>query len=356
MIETETTTRAELPRKRYRPRRALELASEVGVLAGWLVGVALLVEGRGAAATLAGVVVLTVVAVQAILLFHDNMHQSAYGHRRLEGWIGRIVGAFYGCPFHFLRHEHLRHHRHAGLVEDDPEALHLHETDAARRPQGRLLARIASSAGDAWLYTWLLQLGQFLRWARRQLVRVEDRELVRATLLDVAFMLAFWIPFTCFLVSRGAYGRVLLFGFLVPALLGLALVYKVAKPLHTLMIPFRLEGLSYAERQFAVSRTFETHPVLALLVCNLSYHLEHHLYPHVSRWDLPRLSREIRPALVAFARRHDLPLAIHDGYTSWIRNYPRLPSAFNPIEEWSEWTRFNRAFDYVHLHTPERRS
>src|SRR5262249_36729760 len=209
-----------LPRPRYRPRIGVEIAYEAALVAAFVAGVRGIAAAESLAACVGWSAVMTVVTIHAILLFHDCMHQSAFGRRRLEGWIARAIGAYYGCPFHFLRAEHLRHHRRAGLVEDDPEALHLHAADAARRPHGPLLARIANSAWDALVYTWLLQLGQFARWIRGRAGR-RDRELVRRTAVDVACILALWVPLTAFLVSRGAYARVLVWAFAVPAVVGL---------------------------------------------------------------------------------------------------------------------------------------
>ena len=331
--------------KRYRPRVAVELGVNLVLVVTLAAGLTAIVHGS-TAGMIAGTIALTLCAVQAILLFHDCMHQSAFGRRKVDTWVARAIGAFYGVPFHFLRHEHLSHHRRAGLVDGDPEALHPTEADADRRPLGRLLAHVAHGGGDAFLYTWILQFGQFARFLRRP----TDRALLRATLIDVACMLGFWVPFTAFLVAHGAYLRVLVLGFAIPAVAGLALVYEVAKPLHTLMIPFRLDGMSYADRQFAVARSFHTHPLVGWLVCHLNFHLEHHLYPHVSRWDLPRLAREVRADLRRHAQARDLPLAIHDGYLSWRRAYQS--TLYNPIARWQDWWRHNRVFDYVDVHAP----
>jgi fatty acid desaturase len=338
-----------LPRQRYRPRLHVEVASQLGLALAFAAGLWCVAVPRAAWVTALGAVLLVSVAVQAVLLFHDCMHQAAFGDRRVETWVARAIGAFYGCPFHFLRAEHIRHHRHAGLVDGDPEALHLHEADAARRPHGRLLARLGRRWTGAFAYTWILQLGSFARFARRQLQRVDDPALVRATLVDLGCMVALWVPLTLFLAAHGAYLRVLVFAFAIPAVVGLALVYAAAKPLHTLMIPYRLERSSYAERQLCVTRTFETHPLVAFFLCNLNYHIEHHLYPHVSRWDLPRLARALRPSLVELARAKNLPLAVHDGYTSFAR---ASTPTYNPIGDLAAWGEENRGFRYTHFHAP----
>ncbi len=356
-----------LPRLRYKPRRGLELLYDCALLGSFLFGFHCVLTASKTLYMLLGTVLLIVVNIHAILLFHDCMHQSAFGNRRLETWVARLIGAYYGCPFHFLRAEHLQHHRRSGLVEDDPEALHLSFEDAGLRPTGRLLARIANSPGDAFLYTWILQLGQFGRWVRNQClsnakstantgsasnVGNSDRALLQNTLIDVALMLVVWGPLTFYLVQRGAYLRVLLCAFVLPAIAGLAIVYKSAKPLHTLMIPFRLSDLPYLQRQICVTRTFQTNRLLAFLICNLNYHIEHHLYPQVSRWDLPALSQMLRPALLAYAQQNDLPLAVHKGYASWVQRYKQVASTYNSIERWQDWYTKNEGFAYASFHAP----
>lgn len=226
-----------LPRPRYRPRIAVEVTADLALVAAFALGFSLVATSDGIAGRLAGSPLLVVVTIHAILLFHDCMHQSAFGNRRLETWIARLIGAYFGCPFHFLRAEHLRHHRKAGLVDDDPEALHLAADDAARRPFGRLLARVGASWAGPFLYTWILQFGSFARFLRRQLRRVDDPELLRETAIDLGCMLALWGPLTWVLVERGLYLRVFVYAFALPAVVGLAIVYSAAKPLHTRSTP-----------------------------------------------------------------------------------------------------------------------
>ena len=47
------------------------------------------------------------------------------------------------------------------------------------------------------------------------------------------------------------------------------------------------------------TRTILTHPIVAYFMCNENYHLEHHLYPRVPWYNLPRLHRALRPGLEA---------------------------------------------------------
>jgi fatty acid desaturase len=46
------------------------------------------------------------------------------------------------------------------------------------------------------------------------------------------------------------------------------------------------------------TRTILTRPLIAYFMCNENYHLEHHLYPRVPWYNLPRLHDALEPRLV----------------------------------------------------------
>jgi len=47
------------------------------------------------------------------------------------------------------------------------------------------------------------------------------------------------------------------------------------------------------------TRSILTNPVTAFFMCNENYHLEHHLYPTIPWYNLPRLHKALRRDLVA---------------------------------------------------------
>jgi fatty acid desaturase len=60
---------------------------------------------------------------------------------------------------------------------------------------------------------------------------------------------------------------------------------------------FSQHGITDASDPYIASRTILPHPVVAFLLLNENYHLEHHLFPEVPSYHLPRLHKLIWPQL-----------------------------------------------------------
>jgi len=48
-------------------------------------------------------------------------------------------------------------------------------------------------------------------------------------------------------------------------------------------------GMTTGGNEMTDSRTVATNPVLSFLICNINYHIEHHLYPGVPWYNLPKV-------------------------------------------------------------------
>ena len=55
--------------------------------------------------------------LRTFIVFHDCAHSSFFPSRRLNEWIGVIVGLFVYSPFHSWRHEHAMHHATSGDLD-----------------------------------------------------------------------------------------------------------------------------------------------------------------------------------------------------------------------------------------------
>jgi fatty acid desaturase len=310
-----------------------------------------IVESRSLLTLSLLVVFQALLTIQAVLLFHDCMHFAAFSSPRLNSWLGRIIGGFFFWPLTFLRKSHLEHHRYAGTLERDTEALHLSYEDAGRYPGGHLLQWLGARWIGILVYTPCLQMGHFIKWLSSlspgRSTAPKGRAELRGFAVDVAVMAAFWVPINLQLASRGLACKGFLLGFLAPAILGMMGVYWASKPLHTGMLSRVPEGASRIERVLFTSRSFEANPVLRAIFCNLNYHIEHHLYPGVSRWELGALARSLRAPLREIARRERLPLIVHKSYLRWNRDFRRHGTQYNMLRTPEDVVTHNSIFEIV---------
>lgn len=300
------------------------------LLAGIAAAVAVCFRAAALSGNVLAVLALGLLAIQAILMMHDCMHGSLFARPWLHRWVGRAIGAYYLGPYHFIRHGHLRHHRRAGLVDDDPEVLHFTEEHARRRPGAKLLSFVAITPVAPLVFAPLLQAILLVEWLR------DDRAGLRDVLGDLAASALIWTPIALWLHAHGRLLAGFLLGFAVPYLIGMSIVYLASFPLHTLMAGDKLDDVPATARHFFVTRSFSTGRALGAILCNLNLHLEHHLRPEISRFDLPRFAVEARPMLEKFARLHDLPLALHPTYRGWHRRWWALRPRYNPVRRSAE--------------------
>ena len=50
-------------------------------------------------------------------------------------------------------------------------------------------------------------------------------------------------------------------------------------------------GMTTGGNEMTDTRTVATNPVLSFLICNINYHIEHHLYPGVPWYNLPKVHK-----------------------------------------------------------------
>jgi fatty acid desaturase len=113
-------------------------------------------------------------------------------------------------------------------------------------------------------------------------------------------------------VSRVVPWRWLLHGWLVPMLVVNVIVNVRGMTQHTL-----LPEPGHALRG---SRTILARPLVAFFLCNENFHLEHHLYPGVPWYNLPRLHVALREALIS-ARAPFIP-----SYWQFVREFVAFSS------------------------------
>lgn len=200
--------------------------------------------------------------VFTVAYLHDVAHGSAGLDARATHWVLFIVSVLVLQSGHAFRYTHLHHHAHC-LEDDDLEGA---------PARGGLLCTLLIGP---------LYLPRLWREAWRKIRAQRDRRWMAAELASALALalLALW-------ATRWSEGP------LVYA--GMAWIGGWLYPLATAYLPHYKPGSKPLEQ----ARTMRGAIVPALFM-NLTYHLEHHLYPQVPSMNLRRLSHRLDPHFAA---------------------------------------------------------
>ena len=254
--------------RRLRPLRRI---AEVAVfLAIWGAGIAVGLLGPWYA--VAAGMFLCAVAINALYLLSHEGHHDLLARRP---WLNRALNLLLCAPLlhaptaYLVLHE--RHHRHLGGPGDPDEY-----TNYTRR------------SGLLWLMHWMrLTLGTALYMALIPAValrRATPRQ--RAVILaEYALLACAWVPLFVLLPI----GPLLQFWLLPGILVG---YFSAIRALAQHALTERGDPL-------LSSRTVRCGPVVSFLLLHENLHLEHHLFPEVPSYHLPRLHRLLAPRLDA---------------------------------------------------------
>jgi len=287
-----------------------------------------------------------ILIIQLVLAFHDCLHLASFKSKRANALLGRLIGAFGMWPYHFLQESHLTHHRKTGLENEDTEILHFTESMAKKSWIVAILSRIARSPLAPILFTPLIQAKFFSRWFSSHAKNWKDHHSQQKLLryfLDSACMVIFWYGLHLLTQQRVNFSTLFFFGYLTPGVIAMGVVYLFANPLHTQMVSVPGPDLGMKNRVFYTSRTFDSNALIRILIGNLNYHIEHHLNPTTSRWELREISLRERSAYQEFAKRENLPYALHSSYLSWYLKIHLKAPRFNVIQNTDDWKKVNPA-------------
>lgn len=201
------------------------------------------------------------VFVAVVTVTHDVVHGSLGLTRRQTDWALFAMGAVLLESGHAYRSTHLRHHQ-VFPGPDDPEG------DPAR---------LSLLNAVLWGPLFLPRLW-YWSYARSKPGSTQRRWLVA----EAAWALAVLTAGLCLLPRTPA---VLVYA-------ALAVVGSWVYPLLTVHLPHR----HYGDTALSQTHTLRGRLVPALFL-ELTYHLEHHLYPEVPSHNLPELSRRLDPLL-----------------------------------------------------------
>ena len=246
-------------------KRIVEFACFLALAA---VGLGLNISGINASRwplRLAGILVSALALNAFVLLMHDGMHHTLFRNRRWNWFASVLLGSTFLMSFTAYRILHSRHHRFLGDPRD-PD-------DYQNYVKHRLLL---------WsLHFVRLMVGSLLYLVLIPVLALKygsDKER-RLILIEYCFLLAVYSA-----LLRTVPVGTLLFVWLVPLFIVGSL---------TAARGFTQHGITDANDPYLASRTVLPNLVVSFLLLHENYHLEHHLFPEVPSYHLPRLHRLI---------------------------------------------------------------
>ncbi|MDO8632295.1 MAG: fatty acid desaturase, partial [Phycisphaerales bacterium] len=214
---------------------------------------------------LAGYVVIGTAIHGMAVLTHEASHFSMFRNRRLDRWVGFLMGAPVFVSHTAYRVLHGYHHRYTREEEDPDEFNNV--------TKNRFLLSLL-------FYSWLV-IGTPV-----YLIHVVATAMIRGTRrdrLDVLVEYAILIG-----LFGGTYALARHFGRTD------LIVHCWAVPMIVAMVFGNVR--SWAEHAMTIpgspmtcTRTVTSNRIVSLLMCNLNYHLEHHLCPGIPWYNLPKM-------------------------------------------------------------------
>ena len=256
--------------------------------AAWIIAIALMRRWPLLPVRIVGIVIIGLCIQAMAILMHEALHGNLFRRRTLDQWSGFLlaVPAFFSMAAYEVAH--LNHHRHTRTEKDQDEISNLCRTHA----QYVVL-----------YYSWFL-VGTFLYmfivpWKALGIASPKGRKRI---FIEYSLMLFLYAAVVFTAISSGHLWWLLLY-WLIPAQIATALsnVRGLAEHLGT-----PGEGDAIAR-----TRTVTSNGLVSFLMLNLNYHLEHHLFPAVPWYNLPRIHQLLKPI---YAQRQP---EIRQSYTSY---------------------------------------
>ena len=256
-------------------RGAAHLATHLALLGGtgWLVAIA------SGWTLLPAVLALGLVQVALFAPAHETMHQTAFASRRANAIIGWLVS----CPSllnaQFYTCFHLAHHRHTQIAGQDPE-LDAPDPSNLRSYASRVL-------GIAYWSLRLRVIADCWRGDLRRYPYVSAAAAPRVIRSVRAMTL---------LLGSGAIGSALLFGLATPLLYWIG-PQLLAQPFLRAYLLAEHTGCTLDRNGLTNTRTTLTTAAVRLIMWNMPYHAEHHLFPSIPFHRLAAAHATIRDRL-----------------------------------------------------------
>ena len=238
-------------------------AMRLGIHGALLLGTGWLVAIAGPWTLLPAMLALGLVQVALFAPAHETMHQTAFASRRANA----IVGWLTSCPSllnaQFYAAFHLAHHRHTQVPGQDPEldtqqvptSIAAYVRRVLAIPYWRLRLRVIADCwrNDLSRYPYVGGSGgRIIASVRAMSLTMAGGSLASAVLFGWMTPFEFWI---------------------IPQLIGQPILRAYLLAEHT--------GCTLDRNGLTNTRTTLTNAAVRLLMWNMPFHAEHHLYPSI---------------------------------------------------------------------------
>ncbi len=241
-----------------------------------------------------GIILMGAVVHAMAILMHEGVHGNLFRNEALDRWVGFLLGApaLFSCMAY--RVNHMLHHAFNRTGKDPDEFTNL--------SRNRTVLSIA-------FYAWLLvgmpvylihvPLNALRRGSRRQRAGV----LLEYSLLGALYGAVFFAAWRLELL------REVLLCWVYPMIV--ASVFGAVRGWAEHM-------LTQPGHPLTQTRTVTSNALVSLFMCNLNYHLEHHLFPGMPWYNLPKLHRLLR------GEYHEAGSFIYRSYLKFFMDALRL--------------------------------
>lgn len=276
-------------------RSDLRGAARLAVHVTFILAAGTLVALSNAWTVLPAMALLGVLQAALFAPIHETMHQTAFRSRRAN----TVAGWLAACPsllnWHFYTAFHLAHHRHTQdpaldpeLLVPPPSTLDGYAMRVLALPYWRTRLTVCADAwrGDMRRYPYIPEraVPRVIRSLRAMTLFVAAGAALSAWAFGPWTPVVFWLG---------------------PQLLGQPFLRLYLLTEHTLC--------TEDANALTNTRTTLTNGLIRLVMWNMSYHAEHHLYPSIPFHRLPDAHLAIRSRLAV----------VQDGYRRWHAGYIR---------------------------------
>lgn len=325
--------RVALPR--FSRSRHIETVRRLSRISGWKTSAYLLLHWGLIIATLAIVgftmhplafiVGALVIAsrMQALgVMMHDATHYLLYRNRAVNDVVADLLISFpLGMSTTLYRKTHFRHHRYTNTEEDQDLAAQIEDGQWYRWPKSRwgcFMTMLCSLLGLNVHRGWIL-LKHWAPWKHLRDPLTVDFPL-RARVLYVVTTIAMYGFFAWALLAAPLVALALIGLYMVAGLTLLNLINRVRATAEHIGVP--------GDHELNATRTILPSLWERFFIApyGVSYHLEHHLFPSVPGYNLPKLHRELMQDPEYAQRAH-----VTRGYTGLFRELMRpRPATSDP--------------------------